>query len=125
MSRNEPEEIIEARRLLSEFEKAFDPSDKSDLFNEAFEILNDYLDDEPEDKFSKLANNIKTTYAKKLLNSFPEGESLDLVDWLEYLVIIMKNMKEFTPLLDADEILHNRIKTHCSFWAEDIKKIIS
>ena len=122
MTINEPVEINEARKLLSEFEKTDNPSEKSEYFNEAFEVLNNYLNYSPDEKHSTLAKNIKVTYAKKILADFPDGSSLDLIDWLQYLLIIVSNPIDFTPLLESDEILNNKMKEHCSFWAEDIKK---
>ena len=57
----EPDEIMEARELLKEFEKSPGLSKKS-CFLEAIEILNDFLTEHPGSEFSQRVNNLKNVY---------------------------------------------------------------
>jgi len=79
---NEPEEIIEARELLSKFEKSPGLSRES-CFAEGIKILNDFLAEHPNSKFSQRVNNLKNVYTKSLIKRLGTTPFSNFSDWLK------------------------------------------
>lgn len=78
---NEPDELIEARELLKEFETSPGISKKS-CFEEAIIILTDFLTEHPNSKFSDRVRNLKNTYIKALIKKLGATDFSKLEDWV-------------------------------------------
>lgn len=85
---NEPEEIIEARELLKEFEKSTGLSKKS-CFAEGIIILNDFLAEHPASEFSQRVNNLKNVYTKSLIKRLGTTPFSNYSDWGETIVWVV------------------------------------
>jgi hypothetical protein len=83
----EPEEIVEARELLNEFEKSPGMS-KKNCFVEGIKILNDFLTEHQDSKFSQRANNLKNIYTKLLIRRLGTIVFSDRDDWEATLVFV-------------------------------------
>jgi len=79
---NEPDEIIEARELLVEFEHSPGLSKKS-CFAEAIRILDDFSAEHPDSTLSQRANNLKSTYTKSLIKRLGTETFSDSGDWVK------------------------------------------
>jgi hypothetical protein len=84
----EPEEIIEARELLKEFEKAPGLLRKSS-FAEGIRILKDFLAEHLDSKFSERVNNLKHTYTKFLISRLGTTPFSNLDDWAKTLAWVV------------------------------------
>ena len=82
---NEPHEIIEARELLSEFEKSTGLSKKA-CFVEGMRILNDFLAEHPDSEFSQRVNNLKNVYTKLLIKRLGTTPFSNANDWINVFV---------------------------------------
>ncbi len=85
---NEPQEIIQARELLKEFEKSTDLSKKSS-FSEGIIILNDFLAEHPNSEFSQRANNLKNAYTKLLIKRLGTTPFSNANDWINVFVWVV------------------------------------
>ena len=81
----EPEEIAEARELLSEFEKSTGLS-KKPCFAEGMTILNDFLAEHPDSEFSQRVNNLKNVYTKSLIKRLGTTPFSNANDWINVFV---------------------------------------
>jgi hypothetical protein len=79
---NEPDEIIEARELLKEFENSPGLLKKS-CFAEAIRILNDFLAEHPDSTLSQRVNNLKNTYTKSLIKRLGTETFSNSSDWVK------------------------------------------
>lgn len=77
---NEPDEIAQARQLLEKFEKA-NGFPKKDTFDEAIDILSDFLTESPNSEFLTKAINLKHTYIKRLIQKLSLYEFTHLYEW--------------------------------------------
>ena len=82
---NEPHEIIEARELLSEFEKSTGLSKKT-FFAEGMKILNDFLTEHTDSEFSQRVNNLKNVYTKSLIKRLGTTPFSNANDWINVFV---------------------------------------
>jgi hypothetical protein len=85
---NEPHEIIEARELLSEFEKSTGLS-KKPCFAEGMKILNDFLTEHPDSEFSQRVNNLKNVYTKSLIKRLGTTPFSNVNDWISVFVWVV------------------------------------
>lgn len=85
---NEPHEIIEARELLSEFEKSTGLSKKL-CFAEGMKILNDFLTEHADSEFSQRVNNLKNVYTKSLIKRLGTTPFSNANDWINAFVWVV------------------------------------
>ena len=93
MQNGEPDEIIDARELLSEFEKAPALS-KITSFSEGIEILKDVLAEHPNSKFSPRVRNLIKRYTKVMIQRLGKTPISDYKDWLKALAIATKAISQ-------------------------------
>ena len=102
MNPREIAEIAEAERLLQHGEATFPSENSSRNFEEAFEILNDYVaSEEPAPNILKFIGNLKYSYARIVLTRLNEIETEDTEDidvFFPYLLLTVRMKGEFTEL---------------------------
>ena len=86
---DEPHEIIEARELLSEFEKSTGLLKKA-CFTEGMRILNDFLAEHPDSEFSQRVNNLKNVYTKSLIKRLGTTPFSNANDWINVLAWVIQ-----------------------------------
>jgi hypothetical protein len=90
---NEPEEIAEARELLKTFEKSPRLSKKTH-FSEGIEILNDFLKEHPDSKFSERANNLKKIHIELLIKRLGTIPFSNFDEWVKVIKWVFKQFSE-------------------------------
>jgi|GEM_PF-2549494 len=92
-----PSEIVEALNLLQEYEGSLSGPLKSKNVKEAFVILNDYLQENPESQYKPRIINIKKSYAKVILRETNNIKHLAKDVFVDYFLFAI------TPLVEDDD----------------------
>lgn len=102
-------EIREADHLLQTAERSFPSEESAEEFSEAFEILNDYLDNRsPVAAVENFIVNVKLSYTRSTLNNLNEINTKDVDIFFHYLVVLILKMK---PEVDALRMQHPDLGT--------------
>ena len=75
-----PDEVKEAVNLLKEFEKSESHTKRTRNFNDGIDLLNDYVEENPDSPHLVFIENIKTSYTRKLLEQLTLQRYLMLID---------------------------------------------
>jgi hypothetical protein len=117
----EPDEIIKARELLKEFDKAPALSKKS-CFSEAMQILNDFLTEHPDSEFSERANNLKNIYTELLIKRLGATSFSDPSDWLKTFAWLTEFNSERESVLENHPELEKDWRNFVEQWADEFAK---
>jgi hypothetical protein len=89
----EPDEIIEARKLLSEFEKSTGLLKITSL-SEGIRILKDFLAGHPDSEFSERVHNLINSYTKVMIKKLGTTPFSNLKDWAKVIVAVFEAFSE-------------------------------
>ena len=119
MSEDHSSELQEAIKLLKNFEKATDQSERIEYFEEAIDILDSLVDD-----FStniQLVTNLRLTYTRKLLEHLPSMEGVNIDDWVDYTkILLLKVNKEVDVITSKNEELKQKYKYFINIWVSEV-----
>lgn len=90
-----PEEIQEALELLHIFENSDDHEEKAESIVNAYEILNEFLDEYPTSKDVEYTRNIKLTYARKFIETIEPFGFTEIDILMYYAIAHFKLKKDF------------------------------
>lgn len=111
MINDKPVEIVEAVRLLEKAEVISNLAERSKYFAEGTEILEDYLNDNPNSVERTFIENIRLTYTRKMLYALaPFANNVPLQTYDQFM----------ESLVDAD-----RISFYCLFCSKNVKKEVA
>ena len=95
-------EITKADQLLKSAEATFPSENSSRDFEEAFELLNDYVaTEEPAPDILKFIGNLKYSYARIVLKRLNEIETEDIDKFFRYFLLTVRMKEEFSELKAA------------------------
>lgn len=93
MNPREIPEIKEADELLREAEKTFPSHESSELFQEAFQSLNDFLQLEaPTPEIAKFVNSLKLSYARSVVSHLKDIDTKDFDKYVHYMIVLLLHM---------------------------------
>ena len=98
----EPEEIREAVSLLEAFEKAADPVDEISSFSDGIDILNQFLEAQPDSPHARRAANLKRAHTRRFLARVPSLGHVDMDEWLQLLVPLLVKVPQEVRELRAE-----------------------
>jgi len=123
MTNSEPFDITEARKLLRDFERTENHSERVRKFEDALDLLNSYSSDH--DKAGQLATNLQRTYTRKLLEQLPSLHLLDIDDWFSYSSLLLTKLKKDVDYISAeDEQLKKNFNGFIRIWANEVIKLL-
>ena len=122
-----PIDVIEARRLLENAEKEGNPERKFNELKEGIDLLELYLDDNPEssEELTTFITNIRRAHTRRLLSQILSIKKIDFETWLQYIVFIitkLKNEVEFVTEQDP-ELKKNYDEFH-HVWSDVLQEIL-
>ena len=121
-----PPELKEAVNLLARFEKEKDHSLRTRDFEDAIDILNDHLLDEPESPHKSFVEKIKLTYTRKLLEELPNMSGADIEIWFDYVrLFLLKVSKEVETNTEKDAQLRQNYKDFIGIWKDKVIRLLS
>ena len=121
-----PVDLAEARELLEVAATSKNHVEKTRAFEDAIDIMNDYLSDNPESTHKVLIKNLKQTYSRKLIESLPEIMPPDMDIWFEYLKIFLLKVKpEVEKITESNPILRTNYKEFIEYWRKEAIEVLN
>ena len=114
---NEPDDMARARRLLEEFERAGGLS-KQDCFEEAIILLRDFSTEHPNSEFSEIANNLRYTYTKILIEKLSSVSFSNYADWFATWEWTRRFSEEIEKVIIDNPPLKDSFTKFEEFWKE-------
>jgi hypothetical protein len=97
MAETNPRSILEIREAISLFEaweaNVADPA-AAGRFAEAVQILDDYLEAEPESPHNVFVRNLKVSNTRRLLQLLKRVDKNDVSSWMEYIHAVLLALKD-------------------------------
>ena len=119
MQPREVPEIREAIALFESWERAVNDVRASKKFTEALELLNDYLEYEPDTPHRKFVENLKLANTRSLLRELAKVERNEFEVWLEYVLALAGTVEtEAKALMRIDPDLKRDYDAFIGAWAE-------
>lgn len=120
-----PDEVEGARRLLEESITSNVHKEKTRLFEDGIDILEEYLAEEPNSTHKNLAANVKMTYTRKLLEQLSDIVNVDISEWFDYYkILVLKVKNEVNQNIQANLILKDNYEGFISIWKDKVREII-
>lgn len=127
MATGEPSDISEARVLFQKFERTADHSERVRHFEDALDLLDSYLPDQDTSQAGQLAENLRRTYTRRLLEQLSSLHSLDITgdkrvyfeDWLRYSVLLTKLQKEVDALCTENQASQQNFDEFLGIWKDE------
>lgn len=121
-----PVDLTDAKDLLEVAATSKNHVEKTRAFEDAIDILNDSLSDNPESTHKVLIKNLKQTYSRKLIESLPEIMPPDIDIWFQYLKIFSLKVKpEVEKITESNPILRTNYKEFVECWRKEVIEIFN
>ena len=120
-----PDELKEAERLLKEFEKSDSHTKRTRNFDDAIDLLNNYVEENPNSPDLVFIKNIKTSYTRILLEQSNDIKQIEMGDWIRYWSSFLKVESEATKMLSENPILKEGYKKFISKWKEEFIEFVT
>ena len=122
---DQPDELKEAVRLLKEFEKSDSHTKRTRNFDDAIDLLNNYVEENPNSPDLVFIENIKTSYTRILLEQLNNIKQIEIEDWLNYFTSYLKVPSEAEKILSENPILKEGFKKFLLIWKEEFVEFIT
>jgi hypothetical protein len=114
-------EIREAIRLLEVWEASINDVSAARGFTEAVQMLNDYLECQPDTPHRTFIQNLKISNTRRLLRQLAKIDKKDFSLWLEYAVSVVAVVSnEAESLMNADPELKADFAAFQKVWGSAI-----
>ncbi|MCK4828850.1 hypothetical protein KA005_74690, partial [bacterium] len=94
-------------------------------FNEAINLLNNYVEENPDSPDLVFIENIKTSYTRILLEQLNDIRQIELGDWIRYWSSFLKVESEATKMLSENPILKEGYKKFISICKEEFVEFVT
>ena len=119
--RNVPE-IREAIALFESWEKSINDYDSARRFTEAVQLLDDYLEAEPETPYRELIRNLKISNTRRLLQHLARVDRKDFALWVEYALLVLSLVeKEAASVMAAQPELKKDFDAFLGVWRDALR----
>jgi len=119
--RNVPE-IREAIALFESWEKSINDYDSARRFTEAVQLLDDYLEAEPETPYRELIRNLKISNTRRLLQHLARVDRKDFALWVEYALLVLSLVeKEAASVMAAQPELKKDFEAFLGVWRDALR----
>jgi len=124
-----PPEIREAIGLFEAWERAINDVHAAGRFTEALQLLDDYLECEPDSPHKPFIQNLRLSNTRRLLQQLARVEKKDFGLWLEYaLAVVAMIDEEAESVMAAQPELRKDVDSFLRVWgdvvAEALKKSV-
>ena len=119
--RNVPE-IREAIALFESWEKSINDYAAARRFTEAVQLLEDYLEAEPQTPYREFIQNLKTSNTRSLLRHLARVDRKDFSLWLEYAMLVSSLLdKEAESVMAKQPELKKDFDAFLGVWGDTLK----
>lgn len=118
-------EIREAIGLLEGWEKSAGDPAAARSFTEALELLDDYLECEPDTPHRAFIRNLKLSHTRSLLRQLARVGREDFGVWLEYaLAVAVLIEREAKSVMAQHPELGQEVDAFLKVWGEDVRRAL-
>lgn len=110
-------EIREAVALFESWERSMNDLSAAKHFTEAVQLLDDYLECEPESPHKQFIQNLKVSNTRRLLQQLAQIDKTDFALWLEYALVALALVdREAESIMDANPGLKADFDAFRNVW---------
>jgi len=121
-----PDDLGDARVSFEKFEKSTDSLTKVKFFEEAVEILNNYLEENPASPHRPFISNLRHTYTKELITQLKNIKNPDWEVWCKYIfLLLLKVNKETKEILALHPELINEYKEFIKLRKDELIEVLN
>jgi hypothetical protein len=118
-------EIREAIGLFEAWEKAINDVNAAKRFAEAMQLLDDYLESEPDSPHRQFIRNLRIANTRRLLQQLARVDRRDFGLWLEYALAAMALAdKEGAALIAANPQLRTDLDSFLEVWGDSVNQAL-
>jgi len=118
-------EIREAIALFESWEKSINDYAAARRFTEAVQLLDDYLEAEPQTPYSEFIQNLKTSNTRSLLRHLARVDRKDFSLWLEYAMLVSSLLdKEAESVMAKQPELKKDFDAFLGVWGDTLKEAL-
>ena len=118
-------EIRQAIALFESWEKSINDYAAARRFTEAVQLLDDYLEAEPQTPHRGFIRNLKTSNTRSLLRHLARVDRKDFSLWLEYAMLVGSLVdKEAESLMAKQPELKKDFDAFLGVWGETLKEAL-
>jgi chloramphenicol O-acetyltransferase len=110
-------EIEEAIDLLEEFETQLPDVSNIDLFVTATQILDGYIEDNPNTPYTNFVHNIKMSYTRRILQELMSIDNSEIETWFSVVITFAIVKEEFEALSTANPVYREEYDDFLKEWA--------
>lgn len=124
MPRSVPE-IREAIALFETWEASINDVNAAKRFGEAMQLLDDYLESEPDSPHRQFVQNLRISNTRRLLQQLARVDRQDFGRWLEYALAAMALAdKEAASVLAAHPQLRTDLDSFLKVWGDSVNEAL-
>ena len=123
MSPREVPEIREAIGLFEAWERDTGDVHAAKGFTEAVQVLEDYLECEPDSPHRRFIENLRLSNTRRLLQQLARIDKKDFSLWLEYALAALAAVeREAASVIAADQALKGELDSFMRVWGEPLAR---
>lgn len=118
-------EIREAIALFEAWERSINDISAAKRFAEAFQLLDDFLESEPESAHKKFIENLRISNTRRLLQQLAKVDRKDFGLWLEYaLAVVAVVDDEAESVMAANPQLKVDLDAFLKVWGDAVTQAL-
>ena len=115
-------EIQEAIALFESWEQSINDYQSARGFTEAVQLLDDYLEAEPETPYREFIRNLKTSNTRRLLQHLARVDRKDVALWVEYALLVLSLVdKEAASVMATQPELKKDFDAFLGVWRDALR----
>jgi hypothetical protein len=120
-----PAEIREAIALFEAWERAISDVRAAERFTEALQLLDDYLECEPDSPHKPFIQNLRVSNTRRLLQQLARVEKKDFGLWLEYALVVAGIIDdEVASVMAAQPELRKDVDSFLRVWGDVVAEAL-
>jgi hypothetical protein len=121
-----PDELMEAVKSFKEFENSNSHAKKINNFKDAINLLDEYVEENPNSPHINFVENIKTSHARILLEQLNNIRDIEIDDWFNYFILITQKLKsEVEKISSENPILKKGYQDFVAIWRADVLEYLT
>jgi hypothetical protein len=118
-------EIREALALFEAWERSINDAHAAARFTEAVQILDDYLECEPDSPHKAFIHNLRLSNTRRLLQQLTRVDKRDFALWLEYALAVLAAVdNEAQSVIAADPELKKDLDSFKHVWGDALAQAL-
>ena len=119
-------EIAEAAALFESWERSLNDPQAASRFTQAVELLDDYLECEPDSPHRAYVQNLRVSNTRRLLQQLARVDKKDFGLWLEYALAVRSLVdEEAESVMRANPELREDLDKFLSIWGDVLAEALN